>query len=106
MSMFDTLKVDVDGAIGRVELNQPAKLNPLSRLALSELAEAARWFDKQSSVKVVVVSGVGRAFSAGADLATFQGQPEDDLRAAADQGRLMAEALESVRAVSIAAIHG
>jgi enoyl-CoA hydratase/carnithine racemase len=104
--MFDTLNVDVDGAIGRVELNQPDKLNPLSRLALSELAEAARWFDKQPSVKVVVVRGVGRAFSAGADLATFQGQPEDDLRAAADQGRLMAEALESMRAVSIAAIHG
>ena len=68
--MFDTLNVDVDGAIGRVELNQPDKLNPLSRLALSELAEAARWFDKQPSVKVVVVRGVGRAFSAGADLAT------------------------------------
>ena len=51
--MFDTLNVDVDGAIGRVELNQPDKLNPLSRMALSELAEAARWFDKQPSVKVV-----------------------------------------------------
>ena len=104
--MFDTLSVEVEGAIGRLMLSQPKKLNPLSRQALSELAEAARWFDTQQGVKVVVVSGAGRAFSAGADLSTFQGQPEGDLRAAADQGRVMAEALESMRAVSIAAIQG
>ena len=104
--MFDTLSVEIEGAIGRVQLNQPEKLNPLSTKALSELAEAARWFDSKGDAKVVVVSGAGRAFSAGADLSTFQGQPEGDLRAAADQGRLMAEALESMRAVSIAAIQG
>jgi enoyl-CoA hydratase/carnithine racemase len=104
--MFDTLSVEVEGAIGRLQLNQPEKLNPLSRQALSELAKAAHWFNAQSDAKVVVVSGAGRAFSAGADLSAFQGQPEGDMRAAADQGRLMAEALESMRAVSIAAIHG
>ena len=104
--MFDTLSVEIEGAIGRIQLNQPEKLNPLSTKALSELAEAARWFDAKGDAKVVVVSGAGRAFSAGADLSTFQGQPEGDLRAAADQGRLMAEALESMRAVSIAAIQG
>ena len=38
----------------------------------------------------------GQGLSAGADLATFQGQPEDDLRTAADQG-MMAEALESMQ---------
>ena len=104
--MFDTLSVEIEGAIGRIQLNQPEKLNPLSPKALSELAEAARWFDAKADAKVVVVSGAGRAFSAGADISTFQGQPEGDLRAAADQGRLMAEALESMRAVSIAAIQG
>jgi enoyl-CoA hydratase/carnithine racemase len=104
--MFDTLSVEVEGAIGRLQLNQPEKLNPLSRQALSELAKAAHWFNAQSDAKVVVVSGAGRAFSAGADLSAFQGQPEGDMRAAADQGRLMAEALESMRAVSIAAIQG
>ena len=104
--MFDTLSVEIEGAIGRIVLTQPAKLNPLSRQALSELVIAARWFDTQPDVKVIVVSGAGRAFSAGADLSTFEGQPAGDLRAAADQGRLMAEALESMRAVSIAAIQG
>ena len=103
---FKTLTAEVEGAIGRLTLNRPQKLNPLSREALAEIAEAARWFDTNSDVKVVVVGGAGRAFSAGADLGTFQGQPEGDLRAAADQGRLMAEAVESMRAVTIAAIQG
>jgi len=103
---FKTLTAEVEGAIGRLTLNRPQKLNPLSREALAEIAEAARWFDANSDVKVVVVGGAGRAFSAGADLGTFQGQPEGDLRAAADQGRLMAEAVESMRAVTIAAIQG
>ena len=38
LTMFNTLAVNIDGAIGRLELNQPDKLNPLSGLALSELA--------------------------------------------------------------------
>ena len=103
---FKTLTAEVEGAIGHLTLNRPQKLNPLSREALAEIAEAARWFDSHPDVKVVVMGGAGRAFSAGADLGSFQGQPEGDLRAAADQGRLMAEAVESMRAVTIAAIQG
>lgn len=104
--VFETLSVEFNGAIGRLTLTRPEKLNPLSRGALGEIADAARWFDSQSGVKVVIVSGAGRAFSAGADLSSFQGQTEVDLRAAADQGRLMAEAVESMRAVSVASIQG
>ena len=104
--MFETLLVEADGAIGHLTLNQPAKLNPLSTTALTEIAAAARWFDERPDVKVVVVRGAGRAFSAGADLAAFSGPQEGSSRASADRGREMAEALEGMRAVSIAAIQG
>ena len=104
--MFETLLVEADAAIGRLTLNRPEKLNPLSATTLGELVEAARWFDGQPGVKVVIVAGAGRAFSAGADLGSFVGRPELPPREAADRGRLMAEALESMRALSIAAIQG
>lgn len=104
--MFETLRVEADGAIGRLTLARPEKLNPLSTKALSELASAAHWFDAQPGVKVVVVRGAGRAFSAGADLASFAGPQEMSTREAADLGRQMAEALEAMRALSIAAIQG
>lgn len=104
--MFETLSVEVEGPIGRLTLDRPEKLNPLSTLTLTELAAAARWFDEQPAVKVVIVAGAGRSFSAGADLASFSGPQEGSMRDAADRGREMADALESMRALSIAAIQG
>jgi enoyl-CoA hydratase/carnithine racemase len=104
--MFETLLAETDGAIGRLTLNRPTKLNPLSTQTLTELAAAAHWFDERPEVRVVIVSGAGRAFSAGADLTSFTQQQEISVREAADRGRQMADALERMRAVSIAAIQG
>lgn len=104
---FDTLAVSAKDAIGQLTLNQPDRLNALSSQVLSEVIAAARWFDTQAAVKVVVVTGEGRAFSAGADLGTFQAADgAQATREAADLGRQMADALEAMRAVSIAGIHG
>ncbi len=104
--MFETLIVKADGPVGELTLNRGEKLNPLSTQALTELAEAARWFDAQRQVKVVLVSGVGRAFSAGADLGSFSARQEIPIREAADRGREMADALEGMRALSVVAIQG
>ena len=97
---FTTLEVEAAPPRGRLTLNRPEKLNPLSTTTLQELAAAARWFDAQPGVKVVVVGGHGRAFSAGADLAAFDGGGRVDAagrREAADAGRQMAEAVEATR---------
>jgi enoyl-CoA hydratase/carnithine racemase len=105
---FSTIEVQASGTRGSITLNRPEKLNPLSTLTLAELAEAAHWLDRQSEIRVVVLSGRGRAFSAGADVASFAGGEPDapTARQAADAGRLMAEAIGEMRAVTIAAIHG
>ena len=103
---FDTLAVSVDGAVGRLTLNRPDKLNPLSWQCLAEIAAAARWFDTQPAVKAVIVTGAGRAFSAGADLSTFSSRMEVSTREAADHGRKMADALEAMDAIAIAGIQG
>ena len=105
---FSEIAVDVDGARGDITLNRPAKLNPLSTTTLDELISAARYLDTLAEVKVVVVAGNGRAFSAGADLASFTTAESSAAvaRDAADAGRRMAEAIEAMRAVTIAKIHG
>ncbi|HET6794819.1 MAG TPA: enoyl-CoA hydratase/isomerase family protein [Acidimicrobiales bacterium] len=108
---FATIEVEADGPRGALTLNRPDKLNPLGATTLEELIAAARWFDERDEVKVVVVSGRGRAFSAGADLGTF-GAPEagpsgaSSTRRGADTGRLMGEAIEAMNAVTVARIHG
>jgi enoyl-CoA hydratase/carnithine racemase len=105
---FATIEVEADGPRGRITLNRPDKLNPLSTETLHELAAAARWFDTRPAVKVVVVGGKGRAFTAGADLAGFVGGDSSAVatREAADAGRLMADAIEAMRAVAVARIQG
>ena len=105
---FETLTVGSDGPVGRLWLDRPDRLNPLSTAALDELATAARWFDTRREVKVVVVGGRGRAFSAGADVSAFgeRGSEAGDVRADADAGRLMADAVEAMSAVTIARLHG
>lgn len=109
---FSTIEVTHSDARGAITLNRPGKLNPLGTETLDELARAARFFDSRPEVKVVVVSGRGRAFSAGADLAAFSSPgggsapSATESREAADAGRRMAEALEAMRAVAVAKLHG
>src|SRR5438128_2588372 len=102
----ETLRAEADGAIGRLVLDRPAKLNALSPQLLSELVAAARWFDELPEVKVVVVRGEGRAFTAGADIGGMSADGNASGREATDLGRRMAEAVGGMRAMTIAAIHG
>lgn len=105
---FDTIEVSVDGNRGSLTLDRPDKLNPLSSHTLNEIEAAARWFDGFDDLKVVVVAGKGRAFSAGADLSSFGGgeagvrHPRDD----GDSGWRMARAMDEMRAVTIAKLQG
>ena len=109
---FDTIAVHVDGDRGELVLDRPEKLNPLSTHTLGEIEAAARWFDGHDELKVVVVSGRGRCFSAGADVSAFGAveggvagpsrSPRDD----ADAGWRMARAMDAMRAVTVAKLHG
>ena len=101
MPDFTTLRVEVEGRIGRLTLTQPDKLNPLGATPLIEIAEAAAWFDT-TDASIVIVTGEGRAFSSGFDLREFA----DTGPESADLGRRMADAMERMTALSIAAIKG
>jgi len=100
---FDTIVATVDGARGELRLNRPDKLNPLSSHTLHEIELAARWFDEHHELKVVVVRGEGRSFSAGADLTAFStAAPMEDRQV----GWRMARAMDEMRAVTVARLHG
>jgi enoyl-CoA hydratase/carnithine racemase len=100
---FDTIVVTADGARGELRLNRPDKLNPLSSHTLHEIELAARWFDEHHELKVVLVSGAGRSFSAGADLSAFStAAPMEDRQV----GWRMGRALDEMRAVTVARLQG
>jgi enoyl-CoA hydratase/carnithine racemase len=105
---FNGFRVERNGPRGDIVLNQPDKLNPLSTETLLDIEAAARWFDSQPDVRVVVVRGEGRVFSAGAHVAAFAPEAIEDgvAHESGDAGRRMADALEAMRAIAIAQIHG
>jgi enoyl-CoA hydratase/carnithine racemase len=104
--LFETLQTSIDNTVGIITLNRPKRLNALSLQLGEDLISAAAWFDQQPAVRVVIIRGSGRAFCAGADLQGFPQPGDEGLRDAADTGRRMADAVEQMRAVTIAQLHG
>ncbi|MBA3741388.1 enoyl-CoA hydratase/isomerase family protein [Sporichthya sp.] len=99
----------VDGPIGWLTLNDPERLNPVTRARVAELNVAARALSDRDDVHVVVIQGAGRAFCAGADVS--QGQPAADRRVPLGGGALLPGApadwtLAGMRQPVIAMIRG
>jgi enoyl-CoA hydratase/carnithine racemase len=111
---FETIKISTKGPLGRLTLNRPERLNAMGVTMLQELIEAAHAFDREPEVRVVIVSGEGRAFCAGADLrdpaialaAPQSGRSWSERRESGQLGLRMADAIEQMRATTIAQLHG
>jgi enoyl-CoA hydratase/carnithine racemase len=111
---FETIRVTVSGALGELVLARPERLNALSAKTMREIVAAAHWLDAQRDVRVVIVRGEGRSFCAGADLrdspvaeaAPGGGRSWAERREVGQLGLRMADAVEQMRAVTIAQVHG
>lgn len=68
MSEPQTVRCDRDGEVATVTLDRPDALNAITPGMLSELADRLDELAADTDVRVVVVTGEGRAFSAGVDL--------------------------------------
>lgn len=64
----DKLKVEIDGGVARLILAQPEKHNAFDDAIIAAFTEALERVGNDASVRVVVLSGEGKSFSAGADL--------------------------------------
>jgi enoyl-CoA hydratase/carnithine racemase len=68
----DVLKCELEGPVAILSLNRPEKLNALSNELLGALTDTLDQIELDRGVRSVVITGTGRAFSAGADIAAFQ----------------------------------
>jgi len=69
MSEMETIHIADDGGVRMIRLNRPDKLNALNESLLATLGKAVRNAEKEVSVRCLVITGAGRAFSSGQDLA-------------------------------------
>ena len=69
---FENILLSQKDALAIITINRPKKLNALNKATIEELHEAFQVLDKDSSVKVIVITGSGeKAFVAGADISEF-----------------------------------
>jgi len=68
---YETVILEKKGNIGTITLNRPEKLNALNDRMAEELVDVLGAADRDDDIRAVVVTGAGRAFSAGADIQEF-----------------------------------
>lgn len=69
---YETILYDIDGNVLTITLNRPDKLNAATDQLLGELADAFKQAQRDATVRAVIVTGAGRGFCAGQDLASVQ----------------------------------
>ncbi len=76
---FERILLDINAAdhVATITLNRPDKLNAFDRTMCKEMAQAWHMVKLDESVHAVVLRAAGRAFSAGLDIKTPYGQPEN-----------------------------
>src|SRR3954454_15470507 len=103
------LAIEHQGPLGLITLNRPERHNAFDDALIVELTDALRAMEGDDSVRVVVLSGAGKSFSAGADLNWMKrmaGYSKDDnVRDAMGLGALM-RTLAFMPKPTIARVHG
>ena len=80
------------GAVALLTLNRPLALNSFTRQMHHDLWQALDQAEANPLIRALVITGAGRAFCAGADLAEFDFEPGPDLVARADPGPVIDQA--------------
>ena len=108
-----TVRYAVQGAVALLTLNRPQALNSFNRQMHTDLWAALDRAEADASIRALVITGAGRGFCAGADLADFDLAPGPDRVARADPGPLIDETfnptarrLLALRMPTVAAVNG
>ena len=75
-----TVEYETEGSIAVVRLNRPGRLNALNRQLQDELGEAFAAAEAAPEVRVLILTGAGRAFSVGADIEELETTAEGAAR--------------------------
>lgn len=103
---YQKLIVERQGRIGVVRINHPEALNALDTLVLRELGQAFDAFAADAGIDVVVLTGEGRAFVAGADIAEMSAMTAAEGKAFGRLGADVFRKIELLPQPVIAAVNG
>lgn len=101
---FETIRYEVDGGLARLTLDRPDAMNGMTNQMVREARDALELAASDASLRILVLTGEGRAFCPGADLNHFTtGGPDERLTSREFKVTTL---LHEIPAVTVAAING
>ncbi len=104
--MYNNLKYKNENGIGYLTITRPEALNALNEDVLQELHAAFTAISKDASVRAVILTGEGKAFVAGADIAQMNSLGPLEGRNMMILGHSVMHLIESIEKPVIAAVNG
>jgi enoyl-CoA hydratase len=116
VASYQSFLVDLDDQVAHVQINRPEKRNAMDAAFWTEIIDIFHWIDDTNEVRAVVISGAGKHFSSGIDLALLAsvaselgedaGRNARALRRKIQQMQASFSAVDQCRKPVLAAIHG
>src|SRR5215211_1850043 len=108
--MYEHIKVEFDAGITTITLNRPEKLNAFAGHMRRDLAEALEHAGSDRSSRVIVITGAGRGFCAGADVKymaeLMERQDLEEFKRLLGAGRRVLTAVRQMSKPVVASING
>ncbi|WP_342366631.1 enoyl-CoA hydratase-related protein [Clostridium aminobutyricum] len=104
--MYENLKFEVKENIAYITINRPKAMNALNVEVLNELYEAFTEVEKNGEIRAAIVTGEGKAFVAGADIAQMHAIDPIGGRTMIATGHKVMNYIEAIEKPVIAAING
>jgi enoyl-CoA hydratase len=103
---YKLLKTNIDAGIAVVTISRPAAMNALNSDFFTEFNDFLNFIEKDDSIKVLVITGEGKSFVAGADIAEMVNMNYEKAKCFSKLGQNTFSRLEGLKIPVIAAVNG
>ena len=103
---YSILKISYSEKVAIVTISRPAALNALNTLFFKELGDYLDHLEKRDDIKALIITGEGKAFVAGADIAEMKGMNSDEAYRFSSNGQRIFDRLGKLNIPVIAAVNG
>jgi len=103
---YKNLDFQTEGRMGFVRMNRPDAMNALNTETFHELIHVLDRLERDDAADVVIVTGEGKAFVAGADIVEMKDMDGQQSRAFSRLGQYVFRRMETMDIIFIAAVNG
>lgn len=103
---YETILLNIENGVATITMNNPKTLNALSDVTIRELSDSLTVLEADDTVRVVIVTGSGKAFVAGADVSYMADLTPEQARVFARDTTDIYQRMSESNKVFIAAVNG